>query len=537
MEPSPRTSAPSPPSDRIVRTLGVLAVIAVGLHVLGRAWLASEHRFFATEDDGYRAYYGHLVAEGTGSVIGRFWLPGQFFVLGALGRLGLDAAQAPMVLGAITFVMTIVAVHSLARDLAPQGWGDAAGRGAIVVASISPLVLVLSHSALAEPLANALVAFAAAALVRRHRVGPRRLVWSGAMMMLLATWVRYEAWAYALVFVVSAIEAARRREGVRSALVDGAVASIALIGPFGWLLAQHLVHGDALAFLDTIEDMSVALSGEASRSHVALLRLEALSLWAGGAVVGTAAALWLWRRGLAPLRALGLLALVGVPGLVLELASGSGLGVFVVDGREIEFFAPRLVSNLEIGLVPLAGLGLATLLARAEPRSHAAAVAALALPGALLVLGLSQPVSFVDPSSVRAGVMLRGGELDDVLGRGALLVERVEPRPPMGWASLSVLWSEWERTIFFTRRRGDCDMVEASNIVYARSRIACRDLAGWASRRGVTAAWVLSPEARELFDRVWPDAESRTIGDGHLLRAAAARVHEGAPASREEPPR
>ncbi len=70
------------PNARVVRALGGVAVAAVLVHFLVRVWMLSEGRYFATEDDGYRAYYGYLSAEGTASVISRFWLPGQFFALG-----------------------------------------------------------------------------------------------------------------------------------------------------------------------------------------------------------------------------------------------------------------------------------------------------------------------------------------------------------------------------------------------------------------------------------------------------------------------
>lgn len=516
---------PLAPSASVVRALGGAALASVVVHVLLRFWLLSEGRYFATEDDGYRAYYGYLSAEGTASVISRFWLPGQFFVLGALGRLGLDAASAPLVLGSLCFGIMLASVVSLARDLAPEGWGEATARGAVILTALSPLVLVICHSALAEPLANALVAFAGMALVRRHHGGARRLVASGGLAMLFATWVRYEAWAYAGVFVVAAAWTAYRREGRRAAMQDAAMGSIAILGPLAWLLAQYLVYDDAFAFLDTIDEMSVALAGEASHVRVAAMRFEALACWAGGAVLASGIALGMARRQHATVHGLAYVAAIALPGLALQLLSGQGLGVFVIEGREVEFFAPRLVSNIEIGLIPLGGLGIAMLASRTELAARGVLAFVTLLVSALLVLGVAHPMAFVDASSIRAGLMLRRGELNHELGSGALIVERVEPRPPMGWASLSVLWSHWDRTVFLTRRGEVCELVEPSDVLDGRARIPCAALGVWAERRGVTAAWVLSDPARTLLEEVWPDAVHRPIGDGHLLvPSTASRV-------------
>lgn len=508
--------------SQLARRLSAVAAAALVAHVALRLWLAAEGSSFATEDDGYRAYYGYLAAEGTASFISLFWLPGQFFALGALGRLGLDAATAPLVLGALSVALTLAAVRSLARDLAPPGWGEAAGLGAVAMAAVSPLLLRLGHSALAEPLANGLSAYAAAALVRGQVTGTRRLVGTGALVMLCATWVRYETWPYAAVYVLAAYLLARRRAGHRAALGDAGLASLALLGPLGWLLAQQVVHGDPLAFLATVNEMSETLAGPASRMRVAALRGEALALWSGGAVAGVVVALVRWRDQPRLVWPLALLAALGLPGLALQVASGKGLGVFVVAGREFEFFVPRLVSSLEVGLFPLAGLGLAGLVASRTSRARVGLVALAALAAALLAHGVTRPMSFVDPSSVRAGVMLRRGELDREIGSGALLVERVEPRPPMGWASVSVLWSRWERTVFLTRRGRVCELVEPSDVLEGRARIPCADLRAWMDARGVSAAWVLGAPAREAVETAWPSAGRRTIGDGVLYSAPSA---------------
>jgi len=45
-------------------------------HVAGRVAFIAAGRFFASEDDAYRAYTAFLLGRG-GRVVGRLWLPGQ----------------------------------------------------------------------------------------------------------------------------------------------------------------------------------------------------------------------------------------------------------------------------------------------------------------------------------------------------------------------------------------------------------------------------------------------------------------------------
>lgn len=501
---------PREPDLDVLRVLRGVVVCAVAAHALARLALVLRGDYFATEDDGYRAYYGHLFVDGSGAVVGRFWLPGQFFVLGLLGRLGFDAAVAPLVLGGLSLVAVALASASMARDAAPTGWGPSAALGAVAVAAFSPLELRLAHSSLAEPLGNALLAMGAAGVLRwRANLGTGPLV-AGALATLAATWVRYEAWPYAFFFALAVLAIGRER-ALRSPVV--LLGGVPLLGPLGWMAAQLVVYGDPLAFLETIEGMSDELAGPASSWGVAGARLAALATWALGASGFAALALALPGP---RARVLAVWAAFGLPGLVLQIASGSGLGVFVIRGVEYDFFSPRLVSNIEVGLLPLAGLGVAKALASTGQFARwSTAVGLLALGVIGLVAAGATPMTLVDPSSRDAGLALRRGGLDP--GPGALLVERVEPRPPMGWASLSVLWSHWDRTVFVTRRGRECVLVEASEVARGRETIPCASLGAWAEHRGVTSAWLVSAAATELAQALWPEATVQRVGRGSFV--------------------
>jgi hypothetical protein len=320
-----------------------------------------------------------------------------------------------------------------------------------------------------------------------------------------------------VLYVAAAYALARRARDRGAARSDAIVASLALAGPLALCVAQAATNGNPFAFLRTLDEMSSALAGPPSRLHVLELRLGGLVRWAPGALLwaGAAVALfWKERRRLKPLL---LLAAVGLPGVLLEIASGKGLGIFVSHGREVDFFSPRLVSTLEVALFPLAGLGVAALTARRGTPGRAAALALGLFTVAMLAVGVRRPMSYVDPSSIRAGLLLRRGALDREVGRGLLLVERETPRPPMGWASLGVLWGQWSRMVWATPQGDGWQLVAPLDVKHGRELVPQEDLAAWLDRRSVTAAWVLSPVARERLGAAWPEARSTVIGQGVLL--------------------
>jgi hypothetical protein len=516
----PSFEAAPPPA--VTRALAGASAFALAMRLAGHVALAAQGRYFASDDDGYRAYLGYLLSRGNGPVAGRFWLPGQMLALAGLDRVGVDAATGLLVLGAITSVAIVLAARSLARDLAPRGWGDAAAWGATFIVLASPLELFLAHSGLSEPLSNALALSAAALLVRRMCGGSRWMLFASSIALGLATWVRYETWLLVGVWPVAAYIAARTRgERVVHAIADAAIASLPGLGPLGWFVAQGRTYGDPVAFIVEAQIIQLVTGGKPSPPHVLAKRATAVALWSPAAIafaLGALAAVRSRRR-LAPF---AWIVFFGATAVTLEILSGRGLGVFVRGGREIDMFSPRLVSAFALSLAPLAGLGVAALAGLAlDGRARAAKAGALAIAcgAAVAAVGVAplRGVEFGDASSVACGIKLRRGELDDRIGEGALLIERVQQRPPMGWASVGVLWGRWDRMIWATPQGATWLLVEPTDVHAKRTRLERENLGDFLSRRGVSAAWTVSDEVRDEVLRAWPDARVTRIGDGALV--------------------
>jgi hypothetical protein len=283
------------------------------------------------------------------------------------------------------------------------------------------------------------------------------------------------------------------------------VAFIPLLGPGAWLVAQRAAHGDALLFWRAARDVARELGGGSSRAGLVLDRLQALALWAPAVLAAAAAALLLARREGAVRGPV----IIGATLLLVAVLPA------LVTGHDHPVFPARLAYLAELGLVPLGSLGLAALVLHRGIRPWVRA-GALALVVALGALALLRPAALWDADSVAAGLALRRGQL--LVPPGALLVERPVQRPPFGWASVGVLWGQWDRTVFATPAPDGWKLVEPSDVVRGRSVLAPAELDAWLERRGVVAAWVVSPDGARALRRAWPDAEAVPIGRGAFLR-------------------
>jgi hypothetical protein len=296
-------------------------------------------------------------------------------------------------------------------------------------------------------------------------------------------------------------------------VVIALVASVPLLGPAAWMAAQQVAHGDALLFWRSAGAIARDLGGKSSRAGLALDRVNALLLWAPAVLGWALAAILLTQRrgrGRGPLAIGAALALAAVlPG--------------VVTGHDHPVFPERLAYLAELGLLPLAALGMAGVVGRADVRSWVRG-GAIGVSVALGALALARPAAMWDPDSVAVGLALRRGQLR--LPSGALLVERPVERPPFGWASVGVLWGQWHRTVFATPHAGGWKLVEPSDVVRGRTEVAGNALGAWLERRGVVGAWTLSRAGAQVVRRAWPDAAALPFGRGIFftrpVRAAAS---------------
>ena len=483
------------------RAARVFLVLAVLAHVIVRLALWADDRFFASEDDAYRLYTAYLGAHDPARWVGKFWLPGQRLLLAPLIALGMAPVWAGLTLSTAGLLTLVFSLALLARRLCSEqnGRSLAAGDIAAGLVLVSPMALTLSHSALVELPGLGCVALAASALLVRFQGGTRRVLISGALILALATWFRYEAWLLTLPYAVTAAVAHYGRTGDRrAAVIDGCVASLCGIGPLVWMLAQWETYGSPLAFIDETSAIAEALGAGVSRGDIVRSRLVALALWAP--VVAGAGLFVVFR---APSR-----------GAVL-FAAWLGLGVIaqVVSGGEHPVFPARLAFTLEVALVPLAASGIAGLLERY--RAPGAVLLGVALSA--ILLAPLRPSVLDDPDSVRFGHELRRGEHDAALGKGALLVERPERRPPFGWAAVATLWNEWPRTVFATALGDTWELVEPTAPRTERAKLPARALPGFLEARDVQAAWLVTPAAARMMRQVWPNARVESHGKGFFL--------------------
>jgi hypothetical protein len=491
-----------------------LAIAAVGAHLASRAWFIHEGRFFACEDDAYRMYLAYLIERG-GPVVGKIWLPGQMVAMAAFQRLGIPAAWSGAVTVTLALVVLGIAFADVTRSLAPAELRDGAPWAAVLLVASSPLTLAMGSSSLAEPLASALLMVTASAVLRRARGAPRWVLGAGVLAALAATWVRYEAWALVLA-LPGVLYLLRRRAGggTVEAACEAAIGALIALGPLAWCWRQAVDYKDPFGFLERVDDLSTAYS-EPSVLRVLGHRLEALARWAPAVLVWAVVAVAALRARRETTYAALAFAVVAALGVAMEVAGGREHGVFTA----------RLAYGIEVALWPLAAIGVAW--AFASPR--APAVVAAVGTVAVLSAALLRPPEIVDPASVRVGLRLRRAELSP--GAGALLVERVPRRPklgwgvpderarvvPFGWAAVGVLWGQWARTVWGARSAGGWELVEPTDPRGGRSSAAPADLGAWMERRGVTAAWILSPEWVAEVKAAWPYARVVWEDDGVLL--------------------
>ncbi len=494
------------------RALWAVAAAAVLVHLVARVWLLREGRLFACEDDPYRAYLAHLLATGHRVPGASYWLLGQLGLLGALEWAGVPTLMAGPLLSSASIVALTVGLVELVRGAVPADLRSGASAAVVILVAASPLTLLLGASALPEAVATALVVGAFAAWVRQMGGGGRWLLVAAGLTLACATWVRYAAWPAALAFPPLVYAAGRaRREGRGRAAHDLLLALPAWYGPVAWLVFQGMVHRSPFGFALALDFAArVASGGGPSPVRVLESRVDAIVGWMPVTLVWALLAVWLERG---RLRAHARVALVvwclALPSL-MEIAVGVELGTFPA----------RFAYPLEIALVPLAAVAIASAVSR--PRGGLVAIAVAGLTTVQVALGPWRPADMLDASSARAAWLLSRGAFERELRTGKLLVERITPRPPYGWAAIGVARGEWGRTLFGTRLADGWHFVDTTRDDEV-GRVLPRDLPEYLADADVRAMWLVTPGARAEAHAAWPDAEVTVVGRGVLVARPASR--------------
>jgi len=251
-----------PPSS-VLRDLGVVvfARVCASLLVLATGFRAvSDDDFARVVIAEQWAHAPRLDPTGTSWLPLPFWLTGTVFLV--LGR-GLDVARA---FAFVTGVLASIPIYFAARWLIQDRRAAVVGA---VVASIFPWSARLGIATVPELPAAALTLLAMASTAPGF-TPRRRLV--GAVALLAAALMRYEAWIIAAGFAaLSVLDAARAPRTFRRSMALVIAAAIALLGPILWIAWNRHAHGDALDFLARVTAYRRATMGGESESTLATL--------------------------------------------------------------------------------------------------------------------------------------------------------------------------------------------------------------------------------------------------------------------------
>lgn len=190
---------------------------------------------------------------------GTSWLPFPFWLTGLSMMVfspSLEVARATSILAsALALIPLYMAARACGANRVQAGVGT-------TLAGILPYSVLLGALTPPEGFSSPLVATAMLCLTRANPppsgnglLSDVRLLVLGGAALLVATLSRYESWPVALVFAALLLLRALRDRQKMFLLP----ASLALLGPCGWMLHGALTHGDALFFIGRVRHYQEAL--------------------------------------------------------------------------------------------------------------------------------------------------------------------------------------------------------------------------------------------------------------------------------------
>jgi hypothetical protein len=379
-----------------------LAAAVLGVVLLGRlaatVWLwASGHDAIST-DEFLRVNQAYLWSESPGLMPGLPWGPFYYYVYGSALVVCPDTLWTPRLLTVALSLLSVVLIYALSRRCTGS---RTVSLLAAAACAFAPRSIRLGATPLAETLC--LVCFLIAVLLvdEWRRTWRRRTLACAALAAAFAVATRYEAWAYAPLWIAAVVlpRAPLRERLLRAAMSLVPLAVMAWLVLFFWRTA-----GDPLHPFGVFAEHSARHYGTISRSGIAAALIwplvEELPAVAPLLVAGAAIAVWRRRR---------------PPALFTALAAGAVLTQLALAllGRLPTQFPSRLVVMPIFLLTPLAAWAVADLV-RTERRRlllGAMVVLPLAIRGALA------SASYPNPTRQTA---LAGLELRRLAARGEI---------------------------------------------------------------------------------------------------------------------
>ena len=136
-----------------------LAALGAAAHLICKIAFISEGRFFASEDDPYRAYTAFLIKDDPIRIIGRLWVLGFESCHALLQGFGVPARWAGIGVNLLVFAALLVGLWRLMEELS-QGRASLKWSAAALLLA-SPMTITLAHSSLSDLLATCLIVWAA----------------------------------------------------------------------------------------------------------------------------------------------------------------------------------------------------------------------------------------------------------------------------------------------------------------------------------------------------------------------------------------